>query len=257
MAEATSLAAAAFDPVAPVYDTQFGTNPIGLYFRHVVQEKARLAFPRGGRVVDLGCGTGEDAFFLASLGLDVMAVDPSPGMIERARAKAAARNVAGVRFEVLAAEEVGSLGGSFDGVFSNFGALNCAELQRVGTALGSVVRRGARIVCSVIGPRPLPGLLQQALTARPARSAEAPRIGGARVPCRALSFREVREGLGSGFAWRGCAALGVLVPAPAHEDWARRNPMAFGLLAAAEGLVRAWPVARGLGDHLVLEGVRL
>jgi hypothetical protein len=32
--------------------------------------------------------------------------------------------------------------------------------------------------------------------------------------------------------------------------------MAFGLLAALEGVVRTWPVLRGLGDHLVLEGVR-
>jgi hypothetical protein len=50
--------------------------------------------------------------------------------------------------------------------------------------------------------------------------------------------------------------LGVLVPAPAHEAWARENPIAFGLLAAAERLVRSWPVLRGLGDHLLVEGRR-
>ena len=256
MPEATTLTASAFDRMAPAYDAQFGTNPIGLHFRHEAQERTRLAFARGGRLLDLGCGTGEDALFLAGVGFDVTAVDPSPGMIERARAKAAARGVAAVRFEVLAAEDVGSLGGPFDGVYSNFGALNCAELRRVGAALGSVLRRGAPIVCSVIGPRPLPGLLQQALTARPARSGE-PRVAGAPVPCHALSFRELRDGLGPGFAWTSRAALGVLLPAPAHEAWARRNPIAFGLLAGAERLVRAWPVVRGLGDHLLLEGVRL
>jgi hypothetical protein len=32
--------------------------------------------------------------------------------------------------------------------------------------------------------------------------------------------------------------------------------MTFGLLASAEGLVRAWPLLRGLGDHVLLEGRR-
>jgi hypothetical protein len=66
----------------------------------------------------------------------------------------------------------------------------------------------------------------------------------------------VREALGSAFAWRRAFALGVLVPAPNHGPWAARHPIAFAALAALEGLVRAWPGARGLGDHVVLEGVR-
>jgi hypothetical protein len=62
--------------------------------------------------------------------------------------------------------------------------------------------------------------------------------------------------MGHGYTWDTRAALGVLVPAPAHEAWARRNPIAFGVLAAAERLVRSWPVFRGLGDHLLIEGRR-
>ena len=259
MLEAAALVASAFDGVASAYDAQFGTNPIGLHLRHVVQERARLAFPRGARVLDLGCGTGEDALFLAGLGLAVHAVDVAPAMIDRARTKAAERGVGetSVRFEVRAAEDVGSIGALFDGVFSNFGALNCAHLPGVGRALAGVLRPGAPALFSVIGPRPLPGLVGQALTGRPARSTEGPRVSGAPVPFRALSFRDLSRGLGTSFAWTSCAALGVVVPAPAHEAWARENPIAFGLLAAAERLVRSWPVLRGLGDHLLVEGRRL
>jgi hypothetical protein len=68
--------------------------------------------------------------------------------------------------------------------------------------------------------------------------------------------REVREALGPGFAWRGTFALGLLVPSPLNSAWAERYPGPFGLLAAAEGMVRHWPLLRGRGRAVVLEAVR-
>ena len=44
-----------------------------------------------GDVLDVGCGTGENALYLASLGRRVMGVDGAPTAIARARAKAAER----------------------------------------------------------------------------------------------------------------------------------------------------------------------
>lgn len=69
-----------------------------------------------GRTLEIGCGTGTNALWLAEQGFDVLGVDVSPLAIERARAKAAtaARRC---RFEVvdfLAAEPAG---GPFDFVF--------------------------------------------------------------------------------------------------------------------------------------------
>lgn len=47
-----------------------------------------------GDVVDLGCGTGENALWLASLGRRVVGIDGAPTAIEIARRKAAERGVA-------------------------------------------------------------------------------------------------------------------------------------------------------------------
>ena len=47
-----------------------------------------------GEIVDLGCGTGENALWLASLGCPVVGIDGSPTAIELARRKASERGVA-------------------------------------------------------------------------------------------------------------------------------------------------------------------
>lgn len=59
-------------------------------------EVVRLAEEGGfvGDVLDIGCGTGENALHLAALGLRVVGIDASPSAVERARAKAAARGFA-------------------------------------------------------------------------------------------------------------------------------------------------------------------
>jgi SAM-dependent methyltransferase len=59
-------------------------------------EVVRLAEEGGfvGDVLDVGCGTGENALHLAALGLRVVGIDASPSAVERARAKAAARGLA-------------------------------------------------------------------------------------------------------------------------------------------------------------------
>src|SRR3984957_12486778 len=52
-----------------------------------------------GRLLDAGCGTGENALLAAGRGADVTGIDVAPTAIARARAKAAARGLA-ARFEV-------------------------------------------------------------------------------------------------------------------------------------------------------------
>jgi SAM-dependent methyltransferase len=52
---------------------------------------------RRGRAIDLGCGTGANAIFLAAHGFDVTGVDFAPAALDKARGRAAAAGV-GVRF---------------------------------------------------------------------------------------------------------------------------------------------------------------
>jgi SAM-dependent methyltransferase len=71
-----------------------------------------------GRVLDVGCGTGEHALLAASLGFDATGVDTSPSAIARAQAKAEARNLR-ARFLVWDALELARLGEQFETVLDS------------------------------------------------------------------------------------------------------------------------------------------
>jgi SAM-dependent methyltransferase len=66
-----------------------------------------------GRVLDVGCGTGEHALMAAERGLEATGVDTAPSAIAIAQRKAAERGLS-VRFAVFDALDLGHLGGTFD-----------------------------------------------------------------------------------------------------------------------------------------------
>lgn len=72
-------------------------------------EKGRFA----GRVLDVGCGTGENSLHLAALGHHVLGVDGSVTAVERARTKASERALP-AEFTVADAFDLTALGQKFD-----------------------------------------------------------------------------------------------------------------------------------------------
>ena len=71
-----------------------------------------------GKILDVGCGTGEHALMAAAMGLDAVGVDSSPRAIELARGKAEARTF-GARFVVGDALDLPALGELFDTVLDS------------------------------------------------------------------------------------------------------------------------------------------
>jgi SAM-dependent methyltransferase len=71
-----------------------------------------------GRVLDVGCGTGEHALMAAELGLEATGVDVATAAIAAAEAKAAARHLE-VRFLVWNALDLAALGERFDTVLDS------------------------------------------------------------------------------------------------------------------------------------------
>ena len=99
----------------------------------------------GGRVLDVGCGTGEHALMAAAAGLVAMGVDAAPTAIEQARAKAALRSL-DVPFKVGDARDLSGLGPPFDTVLDCglFHVFDDDDRARFVSSLGGVVVPGGR-----------------------------------------------------------------------------------------------------------------
>jgi cyclopropane fatty-acyl-phospholipid synthase-like methyltransferase len=98
-----------------------------------------------GSVLDAGCGTGENALYLASRGHEVWGIDYVPVAIERAMRKAEQRGL-GVRFQVADAREIDGLARTFDAVIDCglFHTFSDEDRPAYVAGLAKVLRPGGR-----------------------------------------------------------------------------------------------------------------
>jgi 2-polyprenyl-3-methyl-5-hydroxy-6-metoxy-1,4-benzoquinol methylase len=96
-----------------------------------------------GSVLDVGCGTGVNALYLAAQKHEVWGVDFTPVAIQKAEQKAAQRNLH-VTFLVLSVLELHTLGRTFDTVIDSglFHALSDGDRLVFVDKLAAVIRRG-------------------------------------------------------------------------------------------------------------------
>lgn len=262
VAEGAHAAGSAFDLMADSYDALFTASKIGRSQRSVVWQKAAKVFRGGDRILELNCGTGEDALFLARQGVSVTAFDASARMVEQARARMTREAPsAHVTFDVFPTEELGQLPRSarFDGVFSNFSGLNCvADLATVARPLAEHLPSGAQLLLCLSTRFCLweilhyiaAGDLRKAFR-RCSGSSQA-QLGGYLVPVFYPTLRSVLRSFGRGFRLRSVTGVGLAVPPSYMEGWARRNPSVFRLCEIIDRVLRRCPAVRVLGDHMLV-----
>jgi cyclopropane fatty-acyl-phospholipid synthase-like methyltransferase len=115
-----------------------------------------------GRLLDAGCGTGEQTLLAASHGADAMGVDVSVRAIEQARGKAAERGL-NARFDVADVLHLADLGLMFDVVIDSgvFHVFDDQDRARYVASLASALCDGGycHLICfsdqqpGIVGPR--------------------------------------------------------------------------------------------------------
>lgn len=253
----------AFDQLAPRYDHDFTQSAIGQYLRGRVQTRLKNLFPVGTRVLELGCGTGEDALFLAENGVQLVATDASEGMLATAQAKL--KNQATVRLEKL---DLGNLPPSFesqfDGVYANFGVLNCLpEWKNLAAWLAERVKLGGRLGFAVMPPYCLWEMLWHGLhgdfkvATRRFKSADFSINASARMPIYYPTVKRLKADFAPYFKVSRVMPLGLFLPPSDVYGVIEKRPSVLRSLIGLEGRFGEIGSLANFADHYWVELERI
>jgi SAM-dependent methyltransferase len=242
------MTASAFDVLAARYDALWSDTAIGIAQREAVWRRIDAVFRPGQRILDLGCGTGADAVHLMARGMRVQALDASAEMVRIAASR-------GIDAQWLTIENLSALQGTFDGVLSNFGALNCvADLEGVASDMARLVRPGGRLAICVMG-RTCAREIVHYLFRQPGKAFRRWRPRGAPsslgIQVHYPSLRQLTGIFRGPFRLLGWYGIGLFVP-PSYVATSR-----IARLARLDRRLAHLPLVRGLADHRLLVWERL
>jgi ubiquinone/menaquinone biosynthesis C-methylase UbiE len=242
---------AVFDRIAARYDELWTTTPIGRAQRDLVWRDMDPLYHPGDRILDIGCGTGEDAAHFAARGVTVYATDASQAMVRKAQARG------GFPAEVRDAHDLAQIPGTFDGAISNFGPLNCVEdLPAVARSLAMLVRPGGRVAICILGRLCAWEALYYGVRLRLRKAVRRWRgwacIGPPEIIVYYPTVSEIRAAFAPHFELHRWTGIGLLVP----PSYVKLPASLVSALAACDRLLARLPLLRGMADHRLVLLVR-
>ena len=260
-------AALAFDQMAKEYDEVFTRSMIGRAQRSAVWSVATGVFPRGSHVLELNCGTGEDALFLARNGITVTACDASTEMVGVAssRLRNEAPN-ARISFNLLPTERLRELkpATTVDGAFSNFSGLNCVvDLEQTAADLATLLPLGAPLLLCFSNRFCVWEMLWYALHGkfrkafRRCSGRATAKSGEFTIDVYYPTVRKLERLFWPFFRLRSITGVGVTVPPSYVEPWIRNHPRLLNSMSTIDKTISTLPVFRVLGDHMLLHFERV
>ncbi|MBM3187156.1 MAG: methyltransferase domain-containing protein [Chloroflexi bacterium] len=257
-----------FGLAAKSYDAEAMSNPSMRHMREMSLAALLDSFGAGDSVLDIGCGTGEEALALAARGVHVLATDLAPEMVALTERKAREVGLADrVATRVLAASELGQLvetlgNGALDGAYSSFGPLNGErDLRPVAEALASLIRPGGRVVVSVMNRYYALETVWFLLHGQPrhalrrwsgySEASVSPQFA-TKVPTWYVTPGAFVRAFRPWFRPERCRALPLLLPPPYLAGLWESHPKLWQRLKPLErSLAGRWPF-RALGDHFLM-----
>jgi ubiquinone/menaquinone biosynthesis C-methylase UbiE len=156
------------------YDKAYIGNATFERYREISVSELRSSFKKNDFVLDIGCGTGEEAVIMARQGIKVLAIDPSEDLLKYANKKIREKDLGDViETRQMGAEKLSELiedfgEEAFDGAYASFGVVNCIpDLDKFLTLLRKLLKSSAPFVCSVMNKKNLWEISAHLLMLRP------------------------------------------------------------------------------------------
>jgi ubiquinone/menaquinone biosynthesis C-methylase UbiE len=253
-----------FDTIALQYDHSFSYSEIGSRMRKIVWNmlSKKIDHSKPLNILEINCGTGEDAIHLANNGHEVVATDVSAEMIKVAKSKLSGNKL---KFEVCSYFEIKDRfkGQQFDVIFSNFGGLNCAnekELKAVLNNIDSLLRPGGKLIAVIMGRRCVWEILYYSLKGRVKNAFRRQTKGGVNTTLgkeRFLTYyyspKQVQKLSPVTFKFIASKPVGFFLPPTYAEGYFKKHPGQLNLLNYLEQKVNSFGILSNMADHFMIE----
>jgi ubiquinone/menaquinone biosynthesis C-methylase UbiE len=256
-------AAEAFTGQSKLFDQLYGNDAIIHYKRARVREHILENLEPGNSLLELNCGSGEDALFFASHGYSVHATDISEGMLnvlnEKLMRSEYKNKISSEQCSFTQLERLKNKG-PFDHVYSNFGGLNCTgEIEKVLHSLDSLVKPGGTITLVIISKFCLwetlllfKGKFKTAFRRFFSKKGRKAHVEGHFFKCWYYTPSFIQKCLHTKFELLKLEGLCTIVPPSYIENFAVKYPRLFQFLKEKENRLKSsWPWSRA-GDYFII-----
>ncbi len=252
--------AEAFDRIAGTFDSNL-ENATTARLRMKLYSVIESLIQPGSTVLDVSCGTGIDALYLAKQGYRLCGIDISEKMIAATRLKFEDAGFDHVNFMVTSYDRLTPNNVPLaDLVFSNFGGLNCTpDLKSAAEAIASVTKPGGYFIGVIMPPFSLWEALSYAARLQWRQTLRrvhdyAPATGfyGTIFPVYYYSPGTIVAAFSSHFDRRQLIGWSIISPSPQSTSFVKRHPMLANLLVGIDGLIETFPLLRSIGDHYLI-----
>jgi len=257
----------AFDTIAEEYDTIFIRSIIGNAQRENVWSFLEKTLPKNKNlnILELNCGTGEDALWFAKKGHKVLATDISEKMIEITKEKL---NKAGLLLTVRTMQiDINKIDSSgieekFDLVFSNFGGMNCISfkgMEKLPSEIKKLLKPEGQFIMVVMPSFCLWETFYFVLKLnfrkafrRLSKKGAIARLNGTELKTFYFSPAQIKKNFKEDFDVLSIKPIGFFIP-PSYLDnfFSSRNKM-FNTLQKLEQAVKDFSFLSSFSDHFMI-----
>lgn len=254
-----------FDNIAEEYDVHIFGNKVNSLLRERSVHLMKRVFKGKKRLLEIGCGTGTETIELMRMGFEITATDISSRMLDQLKLKARDEGLeeqlelVRVKAGEISSLSLGREGPLFDGIYSNYGALNCEEnIQGISPQISSLMREGCYFVAGIYNRLCISEILAYALTFQLTKAIDRTKRfsmeGHSRFCIDVYSYTpgEFYSFFKGHFFLRSIEGVPVIIPPSNLVNYVEKFSSHFDLISKIDRRIGSiWPF-KYLGDHFLM-----
>ena len=261
----------AFDTVAQEYDATFTHTQIGKaqreivwdYLEEILSEKENL------NVLELNCGTGEDAIWFAKKGYKVVATDVSGKMLQVTEKKVKENHLVNkIKTQKLDLTKIEQFHSdeTFDLIFSNFGGINCLafdDFYKLPDSMSRLLKPGGRVIMVIMPTFCLWEMVYFTIKfnfkkafRRSSTKRVKVKLNGEEILTEYYTPILTNKIFRKDFIQAGLKPVGFFIPPSYLENFFSSKHKIFNFIKKLELIVTNWSILANYSDHFLIDLVK-